>query len=442
MFCPECGNGLSSDTRFCPSCGASIEGESGGVEPTHVEPEPGGGRRRLLVIGVAVAALLLVAGGAAGLIVTNAFEDDEKAEDQRPTISFENATAAGPAPFTSPADTRGVKSVKISESGGAGEVGAGESSLVCDRGKLSRMLGAERDRTRAWADVLGVGQTTRAVSAHIGALTPKTLTRDTRITAHRYEDGAAKSYQAILQAGTAVLTKDDGDLVTRCRSGSPLTRPTEFTRPAEVSCVGCPRGYNFVVATCPITRTCARAYPDPPPVQAGGGFQKAATFEEPCEVTAVNGDTIAIRRVRGAIACPEAQDLLRKYYARVGTERQGTGGSLRVDGWTCMSAPAGNVESAGSCEEEGRDEGLLTLVKPADIEDCDTSAHGTNVIISSVRNMACDEAAVDARAYQGSINPAFTTPGGFACAQVSGQALGGQWRCSQATRAYRFDFAD
>jgi hypothetical protein len=42
----------------------------------------------------------------------------------------------------------------------------------------------------------------------------------------------------------------------------------------------------------------------------------------------------------------------------------------------------------------------------------------------------------------GSIKRHFTTPGGFACSRVSGDRLGGQWRCVKGNRAYRFEFGD
>jgi hypothetical protein len=48
---------------------------------------------------------------------------------------------------------------------------------------------------------------------------------DTRVTNHGYKDGAPTSYQAVLQAGTAVLVDDRGVPKVRCACGNPLSPP-------------------------------------------------------------------------------------------------------------------------------------------------------------------------------------------------------------------------
>ncbi len=65
-----------------------------------------------------------------------------------------------------------------------------------------------------------------------------------------------------------------------------------------------------------------------------------------------------------------------------------------------------------------------------------------NIVVSSARNMSCRAAAADIRAFKHSISRHFTTPGGFACRRVSGTSLGGQWRCVNGAKAYRFEFSD
>jgi hypothetical protein len=80
--------------------------------------------------------------------------------------------------------------------------------------------------------------------------------------------------------------------------------------------------------------------------------------------------------------------------------------------------------------------------RAAGVRDCHTWAHYPNVLISSVRNMRCKQAARDMRRYKGGISERFTTPGGFGCVQQSGMALGGQWRCVRGKKAYRFEFGD
>jgi hypothetical protein len=65
-----------------------------------------------------------------------------------------------------------------------------------------------------------------------------------------------------------------------------------------------------------------------------------------------------------------------------------------------------------------------------------------NLLISSARNMTCRAARREMRRYRRSIYRRFTTPGGFHCHRVSGNRLGGQWRCVKGRRAYRFEFGD
>jgi hypothetical protein len=62
--------------------------------------------------------------------------------------------------------------------------------------------------------------------------------------------------------------------------------------------------------------------------------------------------------------------------------------------------------------------------------------------ITSARAMTCGAAARDLRRTHKPISRHFRTAGGFACSRVSGTALGGEWRCVNGGRAYRFEFGD
>jgi hypothetical protein len=79
---------------------------------------------------------------------------------------------------------------------------------------------------------------------------------------------------------------------------------------------------------------------------------------------------------------------------------------------------------------------------PTGVVDCNAWASYPNIKISSARNMTCRAAVLDMRRYRGQIFRRFRTPGGFACARVSGGNLAGQWRCVSGAKAYRFEFAD
>jgi hypothetical protein len=94
---------------------------------------------------------------------------------------------------------------------------------------------------REWARVLGIRPTFRAVKKYIAKLHPVTLTRDTQVTNHAYKNGRAVPFQAILQAGTAVLVDKYGTPVVRCYCGNPL-RPAVFV--PEAKCSGCPPNYK------------------------------------------------------------------------------------------------------------------------------------------------------------------------------------------------------
>ena len=80
--------------------------------------------------------------------------------------------------------------------------------------------------------------------------------------------------------------------------------------------------------------------------------------------------------------------------------------------------------------------------RAAAVRDCNVYAYYPNVRISSARNMTCRRARRDFRRYGKPIGRRFRTPGGFRCRQVSGSRYGGQWRCVNGGRAYRFEFGD
>lgn len=76
------------------------------------------------------------------------------------------------------------------------------------------------------------------------------------------------------------------------------------------------------------------------------------------------------------------------------------------------------------------------------VRDCNVFASYPNILISSAREMTCRAAVREMRRYRGQIYRRFRTPGGFVCTRVSGGRLGGQWRCANGGRAFRFEFGD
>ncbi|MFJ7147525.1 DUF6777 domain-containing protein [Streptomyces sp. NPDC100445] len=94
----------------------------------------------------------------------------------------------------------------------------------CD---VERHIGSlTADRARAGAFAHAVGVSAAALPGFLRGLTPAALRRDTRVTSHAYRGRRAAGYQAVLQAGTAVLVDDRGVPRVRCACGNPLDAPT------------------------------------------------------------------------------------------------------------------------------------------------------------------------------------------------------------------------
>ncbi|MCQ4043149.1 DUF6777 domain-containing protein [Streptantibioticus rubrisoli] len=144
------------------------------------------------------------------------------------TPSAGQAAAATPSPAaTTPSPTaNGLRALSGST---AGLYGGSMNNSSCDVPRLVRYLTADRDKERAWAAVEGIQAA--AVPSYIRSLTPVLLRADTRVTNHGYRNGAATSFQSVLQAGTAVLVDDHGLPRVRCACGNPLTPPVLADNP-------------------------------------------------------------------------------------------------------------------------------------------------------------------------------------------------------------------
>ncbi|MFF9060441.1 DUF6777 domain-containing protein [Streptomyces sp. NPDC014882] len=127
---------------------------------------------------------------------------------------------AGTAPATASAPANALRGV---DGGAPGLYGGTRDVTVCDVEKQVTALGADPDKNRAFASVPGIDPA--EVPAYLRSLTPVQLRMDTRVTNHGYRDGAATSYQAVLQSGTAVLVDGRGVPRVRCACGNPLTPP-------------------------------------------------------------------------------------------------------------------------------------------------------------------------------------------------------------------------
>jgi hypothetical protein len=104
-----------------------------------------------------------------------------------------------------------------------GLYGGTRNVASCDVEKQITVLKAAPSKNAAFASVLGIQPS--AVPGYLRTLTPVQLRADTRVTNHGYRNGSATSYQAVLQAGTAVLVDDRGVPRVRCACGNPMTPP-------------------------------------------------------------------------------------------------------------------------------------------------------------------------------------------------------------------------
>jgi hypothetical protein len=150
-----------------------------------------------------------------------------------PPVYREAATAAGarppfipptasPAPPPlSPAPAIG----NVAVTGDTPGLYGGTRSNTCNAQAIGTFLKTRPVTAAAWTSALGLRPD--QVEPFLGSLTPLTLRTDTAVTNHGFTDGRATPFQAVLQAGTAVLVDAEGLPRVRCYCGNPLGEPDE-----------------------------------------------------------------------------------------------------------------------------------------------------------------------------------------------------------------------
>jgi hypothetical protein len=129
---------------------------------------------------------------------------------------------ATPTPVPNPSETRANVTQGV-DGATPGLYGGTRKVASCDVEKQITALTADPDKNKAFASVLDIDPS--GVPDYLRALTPVQLRMDTRVTNHGYRNGAPTSYQAVLQAGTAVLVDGHGVPRVRCACGNPLLPP-------------------------------------------------------------------------------------------------------------------------------------------------------------------------------------------------------------------------
>lgn len=109
--------------------------------------------------------------------------------------------------------------------GDAGVYGGSRDTQVCDKTVLVAFFTdtSNADARAAWADVLGL--LPEQVENYLDGLTGARLRWDTRLTDTGWQKQKVKTWQALLQAGTAVLVDNTGVPRVKCNTGSPLLSP-------------------------------------------------------------------------------------------------------------------------------------------------------------------------------------------------------------------------
>lgn len=190
-----------------------------------------------MVVAAAVAVVLVV-------VLTRSDDSGGSADGE---VFLQAAGKSGPDPFTestatdsstpsetptaTPTPSEPANVTRAVDGAAAGLYGGTRNVASCDVEKQVDVLRANPAKNDAFAAVAGVDSS--GVPAYLRSLTPVQLRMDTRVTNHGYRDGAATSYQAVLQAGTAVLVDDRGVPRVRCACGNPLKPPVALKTTPE-----------------------------------------------------------------------------------------------------------------------------------------------------------------------------------------------------------------
>ena len=205
-------------------------------QATGKDPDkPASPRRRWLPLGVAGAALVAIA-AVVGVFVLGG-SDEAKAE-----VILQPTASAGVDPFTDSIANERVNQLTSNGADLAGDpvegisggdatiesitgsapglYGGTEKETVCDPAAMVEFLEQNPEEAAAWAGALGIE--VRQIEKYVSTLTPVLLREDTRVTNNGFANGTATPFQAVLQAGTAVLADENGVPRVRCACGNPL----------------------------------------------------------------------------------------------------------------------------------------------------------------------------------------------------------------------------
>ncbi|WP_053682429.1 DUF6777 domain-containing protein [Streptomyces sp. WM4235] len=150
-------------------------------------------------------------------------------------VHLQPVGTAGPDPFTNSSATaesapvqpplpnasgQGIRTVNAAT---PGLYGGTQRLGSCDVEQQVGFLTGDDAKAGAFARASGIEQA--RLPEYLRGLTPVVLRADARVTSHGLRDGREKSFQSVLQAGTAVLVDNHGMPRVRCACGNPLGAP-------------------------------------------------------------------------------------------------------------------------------------------------------------------------------------------------------------------------
>nr|WP_240496853.1 DUF6777 domain-containing protein [Streptomyces torulosus] len=184
------------------------------------------------VVAVVLAVVLTRTGGSGGNGDGEVFLQAAGKSGPDPfTKSTATDSSVPQSPSASPTPSEPANVTRAVDGSAPGLYGGTRNTASCDVEKQIEYLQAVPAKNEAFAAVAGVQAS--GVPGYLRSLTPVQLRMDTRVTNHGYRDGAATAYQAVLQAGTAVLVDDRGVPRVRCACGNPLRPPVALKTTPE-----------------------------------------------------------------------------------------------------------------------------------------------------------------------------------------------------------------
>jgi hypothetical protein len=330
-------------------------------------PRPSRSLRRrpavwLIIVGLLALALGVGAVGA-GAVGANRLDSVDAT-----SVVAERADSAGGDPFTPPptpgdaasepappADAGSAPDAEgdaptedVPVSGDTVGLYGGTGAEACSAASMVTFFDTHPARAAAWARAQGIEPSD--IGSFLSSLTPVVLRTDTVVTNHGFRDGRANAYQAVLEAGTAVLVDEHGVPRVRCACGNPLDVPEARDQVRYTGETWSELGQRPVTV-----------------------IEPAAVIVESFVVVVVEQDTtVVVDRLRGtdgdhdSPAAPEAVEAALEFSVEdpanaesgeePGTERStGTGDEAVTDGSAGSDEEPGTDGSTGSGEEPGTD---------------------------------------------------------------------------------------